>query len=210
MRSAGSSAPSSGKGSSSSAASTSARGGGGQWARKGSASARPFEPRTVSLAEVLAHRLEEEPHELDAVWSEIVSRRLEVGKSCRTAACARRTAMHLDIRPTTSHLPLPLFPSLTCPFLSSLQVDARAADALFRACARSSQQSGMPQALRLLREASAKGLLSGPNRSAALVSLLTWWVQAYSREPEWAGGLEAGRGGLDGGNEHMRQGREET
>ena len=111
------------------AQSTAARGSGGNWARRGGS--RPFEPRTATLAEVLARRLEEEPHELHAVWNEIVERRLEV--------------------------------------------DARAADLLFRACSRASvQDTGMAEALRLLREATALGILSGANRSTALASLLTW------------------------------------
>lgn len=116
MRSAASSTPSSEKGSSS-AASTSARGGGGQWARKGAARARPFEPRTVSLAEVLALRLEEEPDELDAVWAEIVSRGLEVGKGLAAAALhkklrsgtrGRSIKVHLSAEPPPPH-PFPPF-----------------------------------------------------------------------------------------------------
>jgi len=118
-----------------SGASNSARGGGGAWARKGAAGARPFEPRSVSLAEVLALRLEEEPEALRSVWEEILSRQLEI--------------------------------------------DARAADALFRACSRTAPQGeAMAEALRLLRDATASGQLSGAHRSAALVSLLSWWVLA--------------------------------
>lgn len=61
-----------------SAASSSARGAGGAWARSRAASARPMEPRSASLAEVLAARLIEEPESVESVWAEITSRRLDI------------------------------------------------------------------------------------------------------------------------------------
>ncbi|EOD26409.1 hypothetical protein EMIHUDRAFT_450269 [Emiliania huxleyi CCMP1516] len=140
------------------AASTAARGGGaGPWARQSAASAKPFEPRRATLAEVLVRRLDDEPASLDEVWAELAARRLPISPSAADSlfrACSRArgaggmaAALHL-LREADALGTLDSRPSALCSLLSWCKEDDL--DATFDVCNEVREEDKTPEVLHAL------------------------------------------------------------